>query len=88
MHACEELKKRIQPIRDQMPDKSWKEWIVAAYRARISLSATGYYATPDLGYSWNTNEGNPFAYFTYGVATSIVEIDCLTGDHNVLKTEQ
>jgi len=87
MNACEELKKRIQPIRDQMPDKSWKEWIVAAYRARISLSATGYYATPDINYNWNTNEGNPFSYFTYGVATSIVEIDCLTGDHNVLKTD-
>ena len=87
MNACEELKKRIQPIRDQMPDKSWKEWIVAAYRARISLSATGYYATPDINYNWNTNEGNPFSYFTYGVATSIVEIDCLTGDHVVLKTD-
>ena len=87
MNACEELKKRIQPIRDQMPNKSWKEWIVAAYRARISLSATGYYATPDINYNWNTNEGNPFSYFTYGVATSIVEIDCLTGDHNVLKTD-
>ena len=86
-HACEELKKRIQPIKDQMPDKSWKDWIVAAYRARISLSATGYYSAPDLGYNWNTNAGNPFSYFTYGVATSVVEIDCLTGDHNVLKTD-
>ena len=31
--------------------------------------------------------GDPFAYFTYGVAATVVEIDCLTGDHVVLKTD-
>lgn len=39
--------------------------------------------TPNLGYSFETNSGNPFHYFTYGVACSEVEIDCLTGDHKV-----
>jgi xanthine dehydrogenase/oxidase len=29
------------------------------------------------------NEGRPFKYFTYGAACSEVEIDCLTGDHEV-----
>jgi xanthine dehydrogenase molybdopterin-binding subunit B len=27
--------------------------------------------------------GNPFDYFSYGVVCSEVEIDCLTGDHQV-----
>lgn len=31
--------------------------------------------------------GNAFNYFTYGVAVSEVEIDCLTGDHQVLRTD-
>lgn len=38
---------------------------------------------PDLGYDFDKNEGKPFCYFTYGVASSEVEIDCLTGDHKV-----
>ena len=38
---------------------------------------------PDVGYSFETNSGNPFNYFSYGVACSEVEIDCLTGDHKV-----
>lgn len=38
---------------------------------------------PNLGYSFETNSGNAFHYFTYGVACSEVEIDCLTGDHKV-----
>lgn len=85
--ACEEICKRLEPIKQKMPNKSWKDWVHSAYLERISLSATGFYATPNIGYNHSTNQGNPFAYFTYGVAASLVEIDCLTGDHSVLKTD-
>lgn len=39
--------------------------------------------TPDLGYSFDSNSGRAFNYFSYGVACSEVEIDCLTGAHKV-----
>uniref|UniRef100_A0A8C1ZU89 Xanthine dehydrogenase/oxidase n=1 Tax=Cyprinus carpio TaxID=7962 RepID=A0A8C1ZU89_CYPCA len=42
--------------------------------------------TPDLGYDFETNSGRPFNYFSYGVAVSEVEIDCLTGSHKNLHT--
>lgn len=38
---------------------------------------------PEVGYNFEKNEGKPFSYFSYGVACSEVEIDCLTGDHKV-----
>ena len=41
--------------------------------------------TPDLGYDWKTNTGRVFNYFCFGAACSEVEIDCLTGDHQVGK---
>jgi len=75
--------KRLQPIIDINPDSNWEDWIKKAYFQRISLSATGFYQTPNIGYSFETNSGNPFNYFTYGVACTEVEIDCLTGDHHV-----
>ena len=53
----------------------------------MSLSATGFYATPDIGMDPDTLTGRPFNYYTYGVGVSIVEIDCLTGDHTILKTD-
>lgn len=28
-----------------------------------------------------------FNYFTFAAASSVVEIDCLTGDHQVLRTD-
>ena len=37
--------------------------------------------------SFQTNSGKPFSYFTYGAACSVVEIDCLTGDHDVIRTD-
>ena len=43
--------------------------------------------TPDLSYDMERNEGKLFHYYTYGVGVSEVEIDCLTGDHRVLRTD-
>ena len=55
--------------------------------SRVSLSTTGFHATPDIGYDFQTNSGNAFNYFTFGVGCSTVEIDCLTGDHHVLRCD-
>ncbi|XP_071965549.1 xanthine dehydrogenase/oxidase-like [Antedon mediterranea] len=85
--ACEKLCKRLEPYKKQEPNKTWNEWVKAAYFDRVNLSATGFYKTPDIGFDWQTKSGNPSYYFTYGVAVSEVEIDCLTGDHVVLRTD-
>ncbi|KAK3093911.1 hypothetical protein FSP39_021700 [Pinctada imbricata] len=87
MYACQTILQRLEPIIRENPKGSWEDWVKAAYAARISLSTTGFYKTPDIGYNFETNTGNPFNYFSYGVACSEVEIDCLTGDHQVLRTD-
>ncbi|KAM9601481.1 xanthine dehydrogenase/oxidase [Trichechus inunguis] len=85
--ACQTILKRLEPFKRQNPSGSWEDWVIAAYQDAVSLSATGFYRTPNLGYSFETNSGNPFHYFSYGVACSEVEIDCLTGDHKNLCTD-
>ncbi len=50
-----------------------------AYNERISLSATGYYRTPEIFWDANTNTGKPFYYYAYGTAVSEVEVDGFTG---------
>ena len=84
-NACCVLAKRLAPYRNG--GKTWEEAVNAAYFDRVSLSATGFYATTGIGFNSETYEGRPFHYFTNGAACSIVEIDCLTGDHRVLKTD-
>ncbi|XP_059473955.1 xanthine dehydrogenase [Neocloeon triangulifer] len=85
--ACEVLLKRLEPYRAANPKGKWKEWVSAAYFNRVSLSATGFHATPDIGFDWKTKTGKAFNYFTYGAACAEVEVDCLTGDHQVIQTD-
>ncbi|XP_066271857.1 xanthine dehydrogenase/oxidase-like [Branchiostoma lanceolatum] len=82
--ACETILQRLEPY---MGKGSWDDWVRAAYFDRVGLSATGFYRTPGLAYDMQKNEGRPFSYFCYGAAVSEVEIDCLTGDHTVLRTD-
>ncbi|XP_031575307.1 xanthine dehydrogenase/oxidase-like [Actinia tenebrosa] len=85
--ACDHILERLAPIKKKNPKGTWEEWINTAYFNRISLSATGFYRYPGIGYDPETNSGAPFNYFCYGAACSEVEIDCLTGDHQNLRTD-
>ena len=55
------------------------EVIQRAYFARTSLSATGFYKTPDIHFDRETGQGKPFHYFAVGAAVSEVEVDGFTG---------
>lgn len=57
------------------------------YVARVSLSATGYYATPGIHWNWETMSGRPFAYYACGAAVAEVEIDGYTGMSRVRRVD-
>ncbi|WP_097461984.1 xanthine dehydrogenase molybdopterin binding subunit [Mangrovitalea sediminis] len=65
----------------------WAELIQEAYRGRVSLSATGHYATPRIHYDRTTGTGHPFFYFAHGAACSEVLVDTLTGEYRVLRVD-
>ena len=71
------------------PEKKlrFEEVVSAAYRSRISLSATGYYRTPGLSWDPATGRGHPFYYFAFGAAVSEVEVDGYTGIHKLLRCD-
>ncbi len=54
---------------------------------RVSLSATGYYATPGIAYDAAAGRGTPFFYFAYGVALIEVEVHALTGEHRLRRVD-
>jgi len=57
------------------------------YQNRISLSSTGFYATPDISWDRIKGRGVPFYYFAYGAAVTEVVIDTLTGENRVLRAD-
>ena len=66
---------------------SFNEAAQFAYQNRISLSATGFYKTPDLSWDRVKGTGRPFYYFAYGAAVTEVAIDTLTGENRILRTD-
>ncbi len=59
----------------------------AAHMSRVSLAASGFYATPEIHYDRVRHQGRPFYYFAYGAALSEVVIDTLTGESKVLAVD-
>jgi xanthine dehydrogenase molybdopterin-binding subunit B len=63
------------------------ELLQRAYFARTSLSATGFYRTPDIEYDRDAGRGKPFHYFAVGAAVSEVEVDGFTGMHHIRRVD-
>jgi xanthine dehydrogenase large subunit len=66
---------------------SFTELVRRAYFERISLSAAGYYRTPEIHYDRARHQGRPFYYYAYGAACSEVVIDTLTGENRVTRVD-
>ena len=66
---------------------TFEEVVRDAYMARISLSSTGFYATPKIVWDRIKGEGRPFFYFAYGAAVTEVAIDTLTGENRILRAD-
>lgn len=78
LDACQKLNRRLRPVKEKNPDKAWNELISLAHMETISLSATGFYTR---------NQDSRYSYMVYGSSCSEVEVDCLTGDHRVIRTD-
>ena len=61
--------------------------IKEAYLNRVSLSSSGFYATPKIHFNKKAFSGRPFLYFCYGAAVSEVIIDTLTGENKILQVD-
>ena len=65
----------------------FEDVIKDAYASRVSLSSTGFYATPKVAWDRIKGRGRPFYYFAYGAAVTEVAIDTLTGENRILRAD-
>jgi len=69
---------------DSSPSElEWQALVLNTYFARRRLSASGFYATPDIGWDGEKGWGKPFAYHVYGTCITEVTVDCLRGIYTV-----
>ncbi|CAF0901045.1 unnamed protein product [Adineta steineri] len=88
INACQQINKNLAPLKRKHPTLTWPKLCEQAYNDRIQLFASGFYSVPDkfIKNNFENSEVN-FMYFTQGVGMSEVEIDCLTGDFHILRTD-
>eukprot|EP00775_Hariotina_reticulata_P012370 gene12370-12505_t len=86
LDACQQISARLAPYRQEAAAKGWsfKDIATQAYMDRVDLSAHGFYATPEIT---GFGGARPFNYFVFGAAVSEVELDALTGDWHLLRTD-
>jgi xanthine dehydrogenase large subunit len=89
LHDCTPAEVSFENGQVRLGDKSltFAQAAQMTYEARISLSATGFYKTPDIQWDRIKGEGRPFFYFAYGAAVTEVVIDTLTGENRILRTD-
>jgi xanthine dehydrogenase/oxidase len=62
LDACRTLRQRLDKLWDLHPDDTWDKLVMRAHFDRVHLSATGFYATPDLGFDFKTREGGNISF--------------------------
>lgn len=94
--ACFELRERLERWCKETKFKGWKtEWkknwpaiVSGAYDDRVNLASEALYRVPFIGdVEGDHPYGRAFRYFTYAVAASEVEIDVLTGQQTILRSD-
>jgi len=76
--CCEILNERMKPVKERMPGASWLEIIKECAKKRIDLSSQ---------YMFYDVERFSYAYTVYATACSEVEVDILTGEHAILRSD-
>lgn len=94
--ACQKLRKRLEKYCIDNNVKGWKrnwqmKWkdiIAGANNARVDLTSEALFRTPHLSNVGGGHPyGNAFYYFSYSVAATEVEIDVLTGENTIIRTD-
>nr|XP_006812476.1 PREDICTED: xanthine dehydrogenase/oxidase-like [Saccoglossus kowalevskii] len=75
--ACETLMTRLDPFIHENPNGSWEDWTILSYPI-----------PDDIMLNWDDYKSSRTSYnHTYGAACCEVEIDCLTGDHQIRRVD-
>lgn len=74
--CCEQLLAKLEPVRRQLNNPTWRELIQKSFEMYIDLQAHGF-----------AGQNDQQAYEIYGVTVAEVEIDVLTGETEILRVD-
>lgn len=86
-HLCFEQGGWVVDKRHPQNRIAFKELVSEAYLNRMPLTAQGFYNRKGLNFNKMNGSGEPFFYYTNGVAASEVSIDKFTAEMKILRSE-
>ncbi|XP_045499508.1 indole-3-acetaldehyde oxidase-like isoform X1 [Colias croceus] len=75
--ACDELSKRLEPVRQGLNEPTWEEVVQAAFVKGINLQVS----------ATTSEESNLQPYPVYGVGSVEIVLDVLTGSHQISRVD-
>lgn len=92
LEACRKLVDRMAPVRELLQielgrEPTFPEVALRCWLDRISLSATGFYATPGILYDEAVGQGTPFFYYAFGGAVTEIEVNGWTGEYRLRRVD-
>ncbi|KPJ06623.1 Xanthine dehydrogenase [Papilio machaon] len=78
MKACETILERLKPFKEKNENATWNEIVKEAFLAGVHLQAS---------YMYDTSDTSLKTYAIYGVVVLEVELDVLTGNHDIRRVD-
>ncbi|KAK7469496.1 hypothetical protein BaRGS_00036475 [Batillaria attramentaria] len=76
IQCCQILKSRMDPIRQKMDKPTWQQLVAECYAENVDLTVQAY-----------TDPGPPGYYNVYAAAVTEAEVDVLTGQSQIVRTD-
>ncbi|KAL4224843.1 hypothetical protein ACF0H5_015539 [Mactra antiquata] len=78
INACKKLNDRMAPVKSKMVDPDWLKIVQECYNEGIDLATHSWYKPHSDGH---------YKYNSYGVTCTEVELDVLTGEHEITRVD-
>ena len=82
--ACQTLNQRLEPFK-KVAD--WADRVMAAFNARVNLTAYGWFNKTRVDFDFESNTGHHTDYYQFGVGCVETEVNMRTGDVTVLAAD-
>eukprot|EP01130_Rhizamoeba_saxonica_P016416 TRINITY_DN7584_c0_g1_i1.p1 TRINITY_DN7584_c0_g1~~TRINITY_DN7584_c0_g1_i1.p1 ORF type:complete len:974 (+),score=231.99 TRINITY_DN7584_c0_g1_i1:136-2922(+) len=99
VYACQAVRERIENWLENASDDiiakvnhpeqgGWRQLIGQAFMGMVNLQADGFYcAGNEIYWDPDTRKGSPMGYYGYAATCSEVEIDVLTGEFKIIRSD-
>nr|QLI62137.1 aldehyde oxidase 6 [Streltzoviella insularis] len=79
LKACQIILERLKPVREKLNNPTWETLVSEAHKLGLNLQATYMFS--------NINDVDVKPYKVYGVCVLEVEVDILTGNHDIRRVD-